>query len=543
MAAGTLELGRASFKQRAWGTAYEQLTAAGAATPLGPEDLDLLALSAFLIGRYNESVDILVRAHQAHLAEGSAERAAYCAFWLGMQLFDLGEPARAGGWFARAQRLVEELGLDCPVQGYLLVPAGLQSLGSDPARALESFTQATAIADRFGDNDLMTLARLGQGQARIRLGDTARGLALFDEAMLAVVADEASAVAAGIVYCAVIEGCYYVFDLRRAQEWTAALHHWCEAQPDLAPFRGQCLIHRAELYRLHGDWPDALKSAHEACQRLLGGDVWVAAGAAFDQEAEVHRLRGDFGRAEECFQQANQLGHEPQPGLALLRLAQGKVAAAAASIQRVLSEPSERVPRAKLLAACVEIELAAGDGAAARRSADELAEVAASLAQPWLHAVAAYAQGAVLLAEDDARAAHTTLRAARTLWSELGVPYEAARSRALLGLACRALGDEDSAHMEFDAALRAFRQLGAAPDVARVSAWANPKLSRSVGGLTAREIQVLHLVAAGKTNRSIAAALFLSEKTVARHVSNIFTKLGVSSRAGATAYAYEHELV
>ncbi|MGH8826995.1 MAG: tetratricopeptide repeat protein, partial [Jiangellaceae bacterium] len=340
--------GRASYEGRAWSAAYEQLAAADAAGHLDPDDLDLLAQAAYLIGRYDQSLDTLARAHQAFLASGRNERAAFCGFWLCMQLFDQGEMARAGGWLARAQRLVDELGHDCVTQGYLMVPGGLQNLGADPANALACFTQVAKIGDRFDDRDLTTLGRLGQGQALVMLGETGRALALFDEAMVAVIADELSPIAAGIVYCAVIEGCQYVFDLRRAQEWTVALNHWCEAQPDLAPYRGQCLIHQAEIFRLHGEWPDAVRVAKSASARFLDGDVQVAAGAAFDQEAEVHRLRGDFARAEECYRQANQFGHDPQPGLALLRLAQGQVAAATATIRRVLDEPADRVPRAKL---------------------------------------------------------------------------------------------------------------------------------------------------------------------------------------------------
>jgi DNA-binding CsgD family transcriptional regulator len=350
-----------------------------------------------------------------------------------------------------------------------------------------------------------------------------------------------STIIAGIIYCSVISACSDLSDIARAREWTEALTRWCEAQPEMVPYRGECLVHRAEIISLQGIWPDALNEALLACERLSQPPGQPAYGAALYQVAELHRLRGDIEQADAAYRRTAESGRSPYPGLALLRLAQGRRDDAVSAMSRVLQEARHGRARVRVLSAAVEIMLATDDVAGARRAVDELDELAGALATPFVRATAAQANGAVLLAECNPKAALSASRAASVLWHEMDVPYEAARTQVVIALACRTLHDKDSAEMELDAACRAFQHLGASLDVARVHALR--VAPSATAGLTARELEVLRLVATGRTNRMIADELELSEKTVARHISNIFNKLDVSSRAAATAYAFEHHLI
>ena len=402
--------------------------------------------------------------------------------------------------------------------------------------------EAAAIAERFGHADGFALATHGQGAMLIKAGRVQEGLALLDEAMVAVTARELSPIATGIVYCGVILACQEVYEVRRAREWTAALTRWCEGQPDVLAFTGRCLVHRAEILQLNGDWQYALEEAQRARQRFIDTRNQGRIGLALYREAELQRLLGEFEDAENAYREASRYGWEPQPGLAQLRLAQGRVEAAVSTIQRVADESTQPVTRLGLLPAYVEIMLAAGDLEAASGASLELEQLAERYESAMLTGMVAFARGAVLLAEDDTRGALAALRRAADVWHQLEAPYEVARTRELVGLACRALGDDDASTLELEAARAAFGRLRAQPDVERVAAHL-AREHRSSHGLTPRELDVLRLVASGRSNKQIAAELVISEHTVARHMQNIFVKLDVSSRTAAASFAYEHQLV
>jgi DNA-binding CsgD family transcriptional regulator len=543
-ASNELEQGRRAYKGSAWAAAYQSLLNADEDPPLGADDVELLATSAYMLGNEDEWMQLLERAFHGHSEVGRAQRAARCAFWVGIHLALRGEMGPATGWLGRAQRLLDREEEECVEHGYLLMPVAFQHESEgDWEGAAATAAAAAEIGQRFADPDLVALAVLTQGEILIRYGSAKEGLALLDEAMVAVTAGELSPIATGIVYCSVIMACEDVYELRRAQEWTAALTRWCEQQPDLRAFTGRCHVHRAQLLRLQGAWPDALEEAQRAGRRSAEAMNQASQGKACYLQGEVHRLLGEFSEAEAAYREASALGLEPQPGSALLRLAQGNADAAAAAIRRVTGETTQRLKRASLLPAHAEIMLAVGELDEARNACAELEEICAECDSELLRAMLAHARGAVQLATGDPSAALVTLRQAFNAWQELEAPYEAARTRVLIGQACRGHGDEDAFELELDLARSAFAQLGATPDVASVDALIGGAEQGDAYGLTTRELEVLRLVATGTSNKEIASALVISEHTVARHVHNIFIKLGVQSRTAAGAFAFEHDLV
>lgn len=544
---GAIDRGRAAFAGRHWRTAFEQLSAADGEAPLEPADLERLATAAYLVGQDEHAVALWTRVHHDWFERGDVQRAVYWGYWLSFIQLLSGEPAQATGWLARAQRLDKARQEAGAAKGYGEVFGGLLAMGSgDPTGAMARFDAAVALAEQFDAPDLLALALLGQGQALTMQHAIAEGAARLDEAMLGITAGKVSPVLAGIVYCAVILTCQRIFDLARAREWTRQLDVWCAAQPDLTPFRGECLVHRSQILQARGDWPGALDEAAKARDHLAGRSEAVVGRACY-QQGELHRLRGEFDAAERMFRDAGRYGCEPQPGVSLLRLAMGEADAAAAAIRLAVDSavdvpgPAGELSRPRLLGPLIEILLALGDAAGARKAADELAGIAAQMNTPYLAAMSAHASGAVLLAEGETQAAQARLREAWMLWQQLEMPYESACVRVLLGQICRRLDDRETARMHFDAARAVFERLEAAPalaQLARLTADAD-----SDGALTQREREVLALVAAGKSNRQIAAALAISEHTVARHMSNIFDKLGVSSRTAASTYAHTHKLI
>jgi DNA-binding NarL/FixJ family response regulator len=531
---------RAAFERHDW-SETRRLLAGVPVDDLAIDDLDRFATAAYLTGRDETAFAVWARAHRDCAYAGAVELAARFGLRLAETLGFKGDIGRSAGWVERVRRLLDDAGIECVEVGYLANASAVCRIfgAGDHAGAHDLFVRAGTVGARYRDQELMTLARIGEGRMLVYLGAIAEGVALLDEAMISVEAREISPIAVGDAYCTVIDACTEIFDMSRCRAWTDSFSRWCDEHPDLVLYRGNCLLHSAQVMDVHGDWSDAAESAHRACERLAEPLNSLTLGGAHYVEGDLHRLRGDFDAAEASYRTANEYGCEPQPGLALMRLAQGRTDTAAASIRRVLDEAVGPVFRARVLGAYAEIMLAAGDVAAARAAAEELKAAAAELGSPFLQARAAHATAATLLAEGRATDALRASRQALRRWTELDAPHEAALTRVLIADACAAVGDTEGAELATTAARATFEALGAAPDLARIDGGGEPGRP---DGLTSRELEVLRVLAQGKTNRVIAEKLFISEKTVASHVSHIFTKLGVSSRTAATAYAYDHDL-
>jgi DNA-binding CsgD family transcriptional regulator len=538
----TLEAARAAYEQRNWALAREGFRAASEVGLLCADDLAAMGRAAWWLGDVEESNRRLQEANRRYLDDEQQENAASTAIELAINYFLRGDEAMGSGWMGRAVRLVEGAP-ESPVHGYLayLMEVEGNFVSADVAGVITAARRVQELGRKFGDLNLVAAGVSGEGRMLIKDGRTSEGLALLDEAMVSVVAGELAPDWAGNIYCNAISICHALGDLHRMRTWTDAAERWLETLPAAVLFAGICRVHRAQLLCLCGEWERAEQEAASVCEDLAGISVSNVAEAWY-QVGEVRRLRGDLDAAEQAYRKAHENGLDPQPGLALLRLASGRIDESSAAIRTALIATSDdRLSRSRLYAAQVEIALAAGDKEMARKACDELSVMADTYASSELEALAVTARGIVLLAEGLPERALPSLREACRCWRELNATYAAARTCLWLAEVYRALGDVGAAAMELDAAAAVFSRLGARVDVARVEALrAGPT---APGGLSDREVEVLVLVASGRTNRKIAEALCISEKTVARHLSNIFTKLSVTSRTDAARVAFEHGLV
>lgn len=463
-----LEAGREAARRYLWREAFDLLTEADHSAPLSPDDLDRLAEAAWWIGRMDACIGARERAYAGFLEAGEPTRAARMALGLARDHRYRLDAAISNAWFRRAERLLDEAA-ESVEHGYLERARAQQAIGAgDLEAALEHARRALDIGMRFGDRDLQAISLHDQGEALVSLGRVEEGLALTDEATVAAVGGELGPWATGVVYCNTITVCERLADYRRAGEWTEAAKRWCERQA-ISGFPGICRVHRADVIRLRGRWAEAEEEARTACAELSESGMLAFAGEGFYEVGEIRLRMGDHEAAEDAFRQAHELGRDPQPGLALLRLAQGNVSAASAGVRRALEETTDRLHRAKLLPAAADVALSEGDLDAAGRAAEELASIADDFGSPALQAEAALARGAVEIARGDVAAACRTLRRSWQLWQEVDAPYEAARARVLLGLAYRGEGDEEEATLQLAAAKAAFDRLGAIPDARRAA--------------------------------------------------------------------------
>jgi ATP/maltotriose-dependent transcriptional regulator MalT len=525
---------------RLWRERYAQL-ATQDLSRLSADDLELLADAAFWLGRPRKTIAARHRVYALHRDAKADERAARVSWKLFHNHFELNETAAASGWLNRAQRHI--LAMPNSIErGYVAIAASMWARYS--GKLTDAITQATLaheLGQAQGDRDLAAWGLALLGGMRIADSDVAAGVALLDEAMVEAVSGELDPFVTGWIYCFLLKTCQAIGDVSRAGEWTDTAIRWCQQQGVHSWYPGVCRLHRCEVATLRGEWASAEQEALRAAEELAPfGDYLIGEGQYL--AGEIRRRRGDHARAEEAFRRAHELGRDPQPGLALLRLDQGDVQGAVSQLRLALRGGAHSpISRAQLLAAHVRAELEAGDTAAASRSVSELAELAKTSESRLMWALLAMSHGALLLAKDDLDAALPLLREAGTICQQLNLPYEAAQVRLSLGDAARRAGDEETARLEFEAARATFDRLGARPDAQRASSLVQPAVQHPLG-LSGREVEVLRLIARGLSNRDIAAELVISEHTVRRHLSNIFRKIGVTSRSAATVFAFEHDL-
>lgn len=540
----TLQTAREAYGRGDWADATDLFLRADAESPLDAEDLDRLVWAAGIAARDQEMLAALERLYERHLAEQNDEACARAAFWSGLRHMMIGEVGLGAGWLQRASKHAGKTSPDCVQRGYLLLPqVFMHRSKGDYDSAIEIADKAIAFGEIADDPDLVALAGSLKGGLLFRLGRIEDGYAPIDEAMVLAKSERLSPLVCGVVYCEIVASCCRVFEMVRAREWTEILDDWCRNNPQAKAFNGVCQVHRAEVLQLEGNWREAFLEAERAGDGLKGTTEHTAMATAAYRRGEILRLRGDFASAEIEYLHAAEIAIDPQPGLALLRLAQDRCEDAATMIRRALDTSADMPRKMALLPAGVEIFISCGDVDAAKGLCSEMDEIAAVFGTEILARVADQCRGSVALAQGDFADAIAALDRARRYWSRFGAPYLAARLRVAIARACHHLGDAEGANLELDAAEKLFRDLGAGPDLERVRAMRGQPEEPNTDILSAREREVMALMADGGSNRAIAAELGLSPKTVNRHVENIFDKLAVSSRAAAVAKALKSGVI
>ena len=542
MPVGALDQAREAYASHRWDAAHEGFAAVAATAELDTPDLAAFADAAWWLGRTDESLELSEQLYRRCLQGDQAPVAARLAVEIGFLWLIRGEQRIGAGWISRANRLLADAP-ECPEQGYLGYLAAFDALTSarfDEARGIAQNMQG--LATRFDDPTLGAMGLVLEGIAAVRSGEVADGLALCDEAMLPVYAGDVVPNWAGNLYCLIMALCFELADIERARAWTDATERWCDQFSNAAMFTGICRVHRAQLLHLEGAWDQAESRAAQACRDLADMNVEVVAAGHYEI-GELRRVRGDDDGAEQAFARAHALGRDPQPGLALLRLAQGDAVTARTSLETALAATDPPLPRVPLLTALADVAEASQDRDLAGSVAAELAVIAGSFSTPGIQARAATAAGVAHLLADEPDQALATLREACRTWRSVGGRYETARAQVRLARALAAIGDADASTRERQQARATFEELGARLDLDHLAATGHVTARTAPGGLTDREVEVLRLVADGATNAAIAEQLTISERTVERHVSNIFLKLDVSSRTQAARFAFEHGLV
>ncbi|MFW6091223.1 MAG: LuxR C-terminal-related transcriptional regulator [Actinomycetota bacterium] len=534
-----LERARDAYANSRWAEAYEQYRTVNEGEGLGDDDLAAFADAAWWLGRNDESLALSEQVYRRYTEAGEVRRAARMAIEIGYLWFVRGEETIGSGWVSRAIRLLDGVP-ECPEHGYLLYLQAAEAVDQGSlAAAIDVARRIQALADRHHDRTLYAIGLVTEGLAVVKQGRVEDGLAVLDEAMLTVRVGEVAPAWTGNLYCQLMSLFLELADIRRARAWTDATERWCDRFNNPAMFVGICRVHRAQLLRLEGAWPDAEQHAMQACRDLAEMNAAAVAEGRYTL-GELCRLRGDATGAEEAYRRAHELGRDPQPGLALLWLGEGRIEAAGRALRTSLAGANQPLSRAPLLAAQVEVAAVTGDAPLARAGADELDGIADTYRTAGLSAAARQAAGTARLAAGEPERALPLLRDALRRWRDIDAGFEAARVRCLLARALEELGDTEAAAREVEAATAVFTKLGATSALRELGASPGPIYP---GGLSAREAEVLACVAGGRTNRQIATELTISERTVERHLSNIFAKLDVSSRTEAAGYAFEHGLV